>query len=303
MYSFVGNSFQEIYVRLLETLESEGEIIAKSKTIPFVNIHLKDPSNNLLNIRKNWIWALHEGINRLSFHNPYMMNPGTAYLFRPNWGKKLEKEGGFFHYSYGELYSPQIQALLKVLKAKSEREGILTVWDSKYLINRSAFLRRPCTLNLHFFRVKDELNCVANMRTVDVMNLLPYDIFHHTMLQRIIATELDLDLGEFSLNASFAYYQKKRDVTGSVINTIKKLKNAASLEYTEDWRMDFGDINRISRCLHDLYVLNDHHGTNYLTALGDYARNYANALLTKYYAEKLKNPPVINLKEFEVIRL
>lgn len=239
--------FQTIYLSLLKEMVNKSILVAKTKMILDLHFELVDPRLCFINLKKNWIWALHEGINRFSFNKPELMNPGTAHLFRPNWNKKLQKEGGTFCYSYGEVFKRELPIILKKLRSKSEREAIISIWDSKYLDNKK-YPRRPCTLTLHFFIVSNALHCSCNMRTVDVMNLLPYDIFHHTLLQRIIASELNLDLGSFYFNASFAYYQKKRDETNSVINTIDKLSKSEILPFNPDWRLTLNDI----QCLSDV---------------------------------------------------
>lgn len=308
-----GPDFQEIYKNILIRIEQEGDIIAKAKTISNLSFELTNPQYSLINLRKNWNWALHEGINRMSWEDPFLMNPGTAYQFRPAWKKKLEKEDGEFDYSYGERYAQQIPALLKILKAKTEREAILTVWDDDHLVNRNLYQRRPCTIALHFYRMVNPsgdtiLECQCFMRTSDVMNLLPYDVFHHTLMQRYIASVLGIKMGSFYFTASIAYYQKKRDVTGSVANTIKKLETDSYpvIKHT-GWEFSESDRFRLMGFVNEIFVKDDPDFAtqNIFPFLeSKFSQNYANALLYYYYKKQGSSElEDLDLGEFNMVKL
>lgn len=301
----IEKTFHEVYIHVLRHLLNNGILVAKSKMVENLTFTLSNPENSLINHAKNWNWALHEGLNRMAWEEPRLMNPGTAYMFRPNWKKKLEKEGGRFCYSYGERYFKQIPQILKALKSKSEREAILTMWDDDYLINRYVYKRRPCTIALHFYRYKDKLSCQCFMRTSDVMNMLPYDVFHHTLMQRYIATYLGIEMGFFHFTAGIAYYQKKRDVTGSVKNTLERLLAIDPPETTNNWYFSEEDRKNLVEIQHKMFILDKEEDALNQTLLLDsiYSKNYANAMLYYKY-EKTKNGySVQDLNEFEVIRL
>jgi thymidylate synthase len=284
-------------------MEKESILFAKMKMVDNFKFTLLDPTQSLINLRKNWAWALHEGINRLSFEDGSLQNPGTAYKYRPNWKRKLEKEGGKFCYSYGQEYRAQVPAVIQKLRSKSEREAVITMWNNYYLdrdISKTK-PRRPCTLTLHFYFFNGKLNCACNMRTVDVMNMLPYDVFHHTLLQRYIASVLKVDIGVFHFIASFAYYQKKRDETKSVLNTIAKLEDSTIPEVEEDWLFtddDRKELMGLTRRINDESMFEEGFQPQDLTL---YGTQYAKALLYLYKLKRLKLKQPIKLKEFEVI--
>lgn len=300
------NNFHETYQEILESMVLHSILYGKMKMVDHLYFTLENPLNPLINIRKNWVWALHEGINRLSFEDPDLQNPGTAYEFRPNWKRKLDKEGGHrFCYSYGQEYQEQIPNIIKKLKSKSEREAILVMWHDWYLeksINK-IMARRPCTLTIHFYFFDQRLHCNVNMRTVDVMNMLPYDVFHHCLLHRHIATELGVNPGLFHFTASFAYYQKKRDTTGSVINTIEALKNSNPPEPIREWQ--FTDTDRkklmeVTKLIND--KVNIFGGGYNMSGFSMFGHQYAKALLYLYNKKFRKQPKEVSfLNEFEVI--
>ena len=295
----ITDNFASIYYHILDNMVDNSILFGKTKMIDNLSFTLTEPNRSLIHIKKNWAWAFHEGINRLSFEDKELQNPGTAYKYRPNWNKKLIKEGGRFCYTYGEAYSFQVPKILKKLRSKSEREAIVSVWTPEFLSGK--FERRPCTLSLHFYYIRSKLNCHCYMRTSDVMNLLPYDVFHHTLLQRYLATVLEVDLGSFHFTSSFAYYQKKRDVTGSVKNTLIKLQENTPLTYEEDWRFTEQD-RKLTSGIISIPKTNDERELYlelYSHEASKFGFNYLNALL--YYYRIETNIPIEN--EFKVIQL
>jgi len=231
MTTIENDSFTKIYYDLIRTVASEGELEGKTRDLPAVHLELTDPTQGLLFLNKNWIWCFQEAFDRMSgiFGNPRIhRNPGLAYHLRPAWKRKLEKEGGEFHYAYGDCYVDQIPHLVKQLKKqKTSREAIITMWDSNYLVFQKDYNRRPCTLTLHFLIRDKKLNLFVNMRTNDIINLLPFDVFHHTLLQQYVANVLDLKLGTYYHFASHMYYPKKREREGRnfLEKVFKKLEN------------------------------------------------------------------------------
>lgn len=288
-----GNNFKSIYQDILEYMSDHAILYGKTKMIEDLHFTLTQPQHSLIPIKKNWAWALHEGINRLSFEDKTLQNPGTAYIYRPNWKKKLVKEGGKFCYSYGDWYFLQIPQVLKKLKSKSEREAIISVWNQSYLFG--GFERTPCTLFLHFYFFQNKLNCHCSMRTSDVMNLLPYDVFHHTLLQRYIATVLNVELGSFHFTSSFAYYQKKRDITFSVRNTIFKLEESGPINYSNNWRFYEEDrkiLMSMTKRIYEKYKIETIFTDYDKERLSDFGLRYVKALL--YYYDKKTNLDINN---------
>jgi thymidylate synthase len=296
-----SDSFQEIYSLILKESIENSQLWGKCKIQKEpITFKLLNPLRSLINHKKNWAWAFHEIINRLSFEEPTLMNPGTAHFFRPNWKRKLLKEGGTFHYSYGQSYAKQIPHVIKALRNSAGREAILSMWEPNYLININKYDRRPCTFNLHFMRPNKVLDCHVYMRTVDIMNMLPYDVFHHTFIQRYLASVLDIELGNFYFTASFGYYQKKRDISHSVVNTYNKLKEKPELEIESDWI--FNDHSRIESM--NMIARLDSippHSANLSLRNSAFGINFINALESTIYEDK-KYPDDF-LKELRVINL
>ena len=219
MRNFVEkDNITEIYIDLLKQVSTKGELEGKTRDLVSVSFCLTDPTKNFLMFKKNWKWCFQELLDRMSgifeLHE-YYQNPGMAYNFRHTWRKKMEKEGGRFDYSYGEAYAKQIPAIIKQLKKqKTSREAIISVWDRRYLVDQKNFQRRPCTLTNHLLIRNKKLYSLVNMRSNDLINLLPYDVFHHTCLQQYIADQLGLELGSYIHSVSHLYYPKIRERDG-----------------------------------------------------------------------------------------
>ena len=71
------------------------------------------------------------------------------------------------------------------------------------------------------------------MRTNDIINLLPYDIFHHTFLQRYIASVLGLEVGTYNHFAGHMYYPKRRELPerNFLDKFIFKMENIVQMQY------------------------------------------------------------------------
>ena len=224
----------------------------------------------------------------------------------------IETNGSFIangiisHNSYGEIMKIQISRVLNLLKSKSQREAIITIWDRNYssVQDQKGMARRPCTLTLHFYFFQGKLNCHCSMRTSDVMNLLPYDVFHHTLLQRYIATRLGAELGSFHFTASFAYYQKKRDITNSVINTIKNLEQSNQLTYG-DWHFTEEDRWSLQHLTIDISENWPYEQFNLdKNEFSDFGYNFKKALLYLYQTKINKKESDIKIdNELKVIYL
>ena len=209
----------EAMLLVFQAIRREGKFVGKTSDILDVHLVIRNPVHSFTHMRKqHWVWALQEGSDRL---NPNFENPGQAYRFRPNWQKKLAKEEGKFCYTYGEVYRAQLPIILKKLKSKQTREAIINMWDSRFIFEEND--RTPCTLTLHFLIRDKLLHLFVNMRTNDATNLLPYDIWHHCLLQRYVAAKLGLGLGAYHHHADHMYVPKRRITTGNLSRVITEL--------------------------------------------------------------------------------
>lgn len=89
----------------------------------------------------------------------------------------------------------QLDAVISMMKRKDgSRRAVIQLYEAKDLLSD---LDVPCTTTLQFHRRGDVLHMSAAMRSNDAYLGLPHDVFCFTMIQELVATELDLKLGEY----------------------------------------------------------------------------------------------------------
>ncbi|OTA17660.1 thymidylate synthase [Xenorhabdus vietnamensis] len=109
---------------------------------------------------------------------------------------------GRVHGGYGsrlfnmhEKYN-QIERVIEQLKYHSgTRKAVIQLFDSSDLSWK--FKDIPCTLNLQFVVRENKLHMFTMMRSNDAFIGLPHDIFVFTMIQELIAGEINCELGNY----------------------------------------------------------------------------------------------------------
>lgn len=99
--------------------------------------------------------------------------------------------------SYGErlFKSNQIYRVIGLLRSKNtSRRAVLQLFHQKDLRND---FEVPCTISLQLLLRNGKLDMIASMRSNDAFIGMPHDIFAFTMIQEIIARELDVDVGRY----------------------------------------------------------------------------------------------------------
>ena len=244
MYQPKGPDWGTIYKGILSQIRYNGELMGKSKTI--FNLFFEiDPDQVLIMPEKNWRWAFVELYDRFDSN---FSNPGNAYRFRPHWKKKLDNENGEFCYTYNNRLWPTVDRVYDILrKNKYERDAVIPVFDSND-VRRLVVPRTPCTLNLHFYLdYSKSLNLQVNMRANDVVNLLIYDVFHHSMLLRWMSSKLELPIGKYQHFTTIAYYQKKREERGYIDRLLKEDIKYYKIDKIEQFDVQMGQLVQLIR--------------------------------------------------------
>ena len=114
-----------------------------------------------------------------------------------------------------------------------------------------------CTLNLQFLIRDNKLNMITTMRSNDVVLGFTYDVFAFTMLQEIMANELNVEVGTYYHNVgSMHIYENKFALLEK-----HTVSNLAPMEKF-DWELkdfaemiDFENECRCSKDIHEQYLL------------------------------------------------
>lgn len=100
----------------------------------------------------------------------------------------------------------QINQVVKTLiKDKDSRRAVISIYERDDLFGGGG-LNTPCTLSLQFFIRLNSLICIANMRSCDIVKGLTYDAFVFSLVQELIARELQLPLGYYHHNANSLHF-------------------------------------------------------------------------------------------------
>lgn len=124
-------------------------------------------------------------------------------------------DGTTLYGAYGpRLFAPQPggitqwEAVLSLLRAdRDTRQAVLHLHFPSDLQEVSRDI--PCTCSLHFLIRQNRLECMVVMRSNDVIWGMPYDVFSFTMLQEIMARQLDIEVGTYThVVGSFHLYDR-----------------------------------------------------------------------------------------------
>lgn len=148
-------------------------------------------------------------------------------------------------------FRSQLHAVIALLKKDpNTRQAVMTMWDSRDLINSYVKLTKdtPCNLTWSFFLRNDILDMVCNIRSNDLWLGFPYDIFCNTCIQRIIANDLGVNVGTYTHQVgSLHIYMKHYEKCYLAVKEVKPFTNNDVLPYiiSEDtWK----DIDYAINC-------------------------------------------------------
>ena len=254
MFDATGSDWGHTYKKILSQIRHKGTLLGKSKTIFNLSFEV-DPDQVLIMPEKNWKWTFTELYDRFDIN---FENPGTSVQFRPHWKRKLEAEGGTFCYTYNERLWPGLWDAYNLLKRnKYERDAVVNVFSSDDLV-RERIPRSPCTLGLHFYCTdKETVNLQVTMRTNDVVNLLIYDVFHHSMLLRWMASNLGMKVGKYQHSCTIAYYQKKREERGYVDRLLKADIKYYKIDPIENFEVELNEVLSRAKKVRGIYLESD----------------------------------------------
>lgn len=111
--------------------------------------------------------------------------------------------------AYGPRFMPQYEYLVRTLNQDPySRQAVATIWTPNPAPSKDI----PCTIAAQFLNRDGALHSIWTMRSSDAWLGIPYDVFTFTMIQNMIANELDLEIGSFRLNIGSSHiYEEHYD--------------------------------------------------------------------------------------------
>lgn len=207
------NSAQELYTHVLEAIydaEDVGSVCdpksigsawgtreRPTRELRHVTLVLENPRNRLIHCP---LFRLEEAIPRavlctlsdvtdlstVSFYNP------KAHEFSDD-GKTVPSNYGHRIRNLGEV--DQIESVVALLKQDpNSRRAVIHI----HATGDSDLRYAPCVDSLHFLIRNGALECQSFWRSENALTLLPINLFEFTLLQELIASELNIPVGPYA---------------------------------------------------------------------------------------------------------
>ncbi|WP_426185306.1 thymidylate synthase [Rhizorhabdus sp. FW153] len=150
------------------------------------------------------LWYL-SGSDRADFvgrYIPFYIKEGKPPIVNGAYGPRIRSRHGF----------DQLEQVIEILRRKDgSRRAVIQLFEANDLLAADK-VDIPCTTTMQFHRRGCILHLSVNMRSNDAYLGLPHDVFCFTMLQELVAAELNLELGEYiHMVGSMHLYDWDRD--------------------------------------------------------------------------------------------
>ena len=198
------NSLDDAYKQLIADVLNCGDVvesrIGATTELLWKSFILTDPRNRIIRNTERklslkfafgefiWIMSGSDKVDDIAFYNKRMRDfSDDGETLHGAYGKRLRNWNG----------KDQIQLVIdKLRQFPSTRQAVLSIYDPELDagIETKDF---PCNSFLQLFIRNNALYMSVFVRSQDLYLGLPYDIFHWTMLQELIANELVIDLGTY----------------------------------------------------------------------------------------------------------
>ena len=141
--------------------------------------------------------------------------------------------------AYGKRIAQYISTVVEKLKKDSDsRQAILSIVKIEDHFYKTKDF--PCTIALQFLIRDGKLQCHTYMRSNDFIWGTPYDVFMFTILQEVIANELELELGSYYHTAtSMHIYERHWEL-------LESIKTVDSVEFSVHYKLkDMEELGEI----------------------------------------------------------
>ena len=130
----------------------------------------------------------------------------------PNFSDDNTSVNGAYGKRIFDKEASQWEQVKKILSNDPDsRQAVISIYQPRDLFISSRDI--PCTCVLQYFIRDGKLNAITYMRSNDIYLGMPYDIFSFTMLQEMLAVELNVELGTYThMVGSLHIYEKNFDL-------------------------------------------------------------------------------------------
>lgn len=202
MFFVKDDDMNGIYYELAKQILNQGEKIDGTRELQNVSFELTNPLKNITQNRSQAKYgvSLYYALGELVWY----FTGSNSMKFISKFGKmweKLSDDGKTNNSAYGyrlqtQFGFNQIKTIERLLeKDKRSRRAVLNINTP----NKSVYETHdePCTIALQFLIRDNQLNLTTIMRSNDLWFGTPYDVLFFTSLQRLIANDLNIEMGSY----------------------------------------------------------------------------------------------------------
>ena len=196
----VFRNANEAYEYLFDRIIQDGVDFADTKALFNVGFYITDPlDNKIINRERNWKqdYAEAEWQWYLS-GNRNISELGNIYGKIPEIWKRMADENGEVNSNYGYQWkrNAQLDMVIETLKQKPEtRQAAISIYDGKEITDYAH--DTPCTYAVQFTIVHGRLDMCVTMRSNDLWYGFCNDQYCFSMLQGLVAHELNVEPGVY----------------------------------------------------------------------------------------------------------
>jgi thymidylate synthase len=211
-----GQTLDDLMREAIQEIQSNGERIEPTKgwctEVTGVLLELTNPLARVS--RTETRGKPFSSLGELCWYLAKTNDLGFIEYYIPEYKKSAEL--GLIHGGYGpRLFDwngiNQICNITSLLRKKpNSRKAVIQLFEASDIA--ASHNDTPCTCTLQFLQRAGKLNMIIYMRSNDAYLGLPHDIFCFTMLQEIIARDLNVDLGTYKhMVGSLHLYDNRKE--------------------------------------------------------------------------------------------
>ena len=196
----VFRNANEAYEYLFDRIIQDGVDFADTKALFNVGFYITNPlDNKIINRERNWKqeYAEAEWQWYLSGDNN-IEKLGKIYGKVPEIWKRMADDKGNVNSNYGWQWqrNAQLDMVIETLRQKSEtRQAAISIYDGKEITSYAH--DTPCTYAVQFTILHDRLDMCVTMRSNDLWYGFCNDQYCFSMLQGLVAHELNVEPGVY----------------------------------------------------------------------------------------------------------
>jgi thymidylate synthase len=196
----VFRNANEAYEYLFDRIIQDGVDFADTKALFNVGFYITDPlDNKIINRERNWKQEYAEAEWQWYLSgNKNISELGNIYGKIPEIWKRMADENGDVNSNYGWQWkrNAQLDMVIQTLKHyKDTRKACISIYDGKEITDYAH--DTPCTYAVQFTIVHDRLDMCVTMRSNDLWYGFCNDQYCFSMLQGLVAHELNVEPGVY----------------------------------------------------------------------------------------------------------